>query len=215
MFMIRFRFVALCVLCGFSSQVLAATVPSAQAAAVPAAVQTDAPAFITQLGNEALSVITSGQNKAQKQPQLEAIFSKYVDIPWVARFVMGRYWRQATETQKEQYVKEYRGFVLSHYSENFVNHSQGSFNVGPSRPDERGYTMVLMTITAPGQPDVLLDYRLTKQPDGNFKIVDVVVEGVSLITTQRSEFASVIERNGIDYLISQLSHRTTQANEKK
>ena len=118
---------------------------------------------------------------------------------------MGHFWREATEDQKARYLKEYQKFLILHYTSRFTQYTSGTFKVTNSRDDGDSEFTVSMELKAdePNAEPVLVDYRIRKE-DSGFKIFDVIVEGVSLITTQRSEFASVITNNGIDYLINQL-----------
>lgn len=161
--------------------------------------------YVERLGDQALSIISNAKSdKAQKQSRLEKLFSDNVDIPWVARFVMGRFWRTATEPQKSKYVKEYQKFLLKHYTSRFSDYSSGGFKVTNSRDDGEGEYTVSMQIMAPDSKEpILVDYRVRKD-GGSYKIFDVIVEGVSMITTQRSEFASVLNSEGIDSLIGKL-----------
>src|SRR5689334_14186098 len=101
------------------------------APAVSAAVTgNDAEKYIQDLGNQALAVISNkGFSKVQKQTKLEKIFSDNVDIPWVARFVMGRFWKEATAEQKSRYTTEYKKFLMLHYTSRFTNYTSGTFKV--------------------------------------------------------------------------------------
>lgn len=170
------------------------------------------------VGDQALAVISNKKlNKDQKQSQLEKIFSGNVDIPWVGRFVMGRYWRQATDEQKSRYLKKYEKFLVLHYTSRFADYSSGTFTITGTKTDENGEFTVNMELKGdhPGDAPVLVDYRIRKAAAG-FKIFDVIVEGVSLITTQRSEFSSVISDHSIDYLIDKLnSMSVTEPGQKK
>jgi len=167
----------------------------------------DASKYIQNIGNEALTVIgTKGLSKEQKQAKLEKIFANSVDFQWVGRFVMGRFWRQATDQQKTRYLAEYEKFLLLHYTSRFTDYTSGSFKVTNFRDDgDNEYTVSTQMASAEannGEP-LLVEYRVRKE-DRGYRIFDVIVEGVSLLATQRSEFSSVISSKGIDYLIDQL-----------
>ncbi len=194
--------------------------PIATQAATPASAS-DAGKYIQALGDKAVAVISNkALNKDQKQAGLEKLFSDSVDFPWVGRFVMGPFWRQATEDQKTRYVREYQKFLILHYTSRFTDYTSGTFTVTGTKPDADGESTVstqMQATTADSEP-VLVDYRVRADGKGGFKIFDVIVEGVSLITTQRSEFSSLLANNGIDYLIDQLaakSQSTAAANAAK
>lgn len=169
------------------------------------------------LGNQALAIIANNERaKEQKRAQLERLFSQSVDIPWIGRFVMGRFWRQATQEQKNRYLRQYEKFLLRHYTERFADYSGGSFTITGVKAEEKDEFTVSMTIQSDepqGEP-VLVDYRLRHEAAG-FKIFDIIVEGVSMIATQRSEFSSVAGNRGIDYLIDKLGSMGDTLPDKK
>lgn len=187
------------------------------AAPAVAAAGDDAAAYVQNIGTQAVGVISNkALGKEQKKQKLEAVFSGSVDFQWVGRFVMGRYWKQATDAQKTRYLSEYEKFLLLNYTSRFANFSDGSFKVTASRDDGDGeYTVSTQMQTAEvadGEP-IFVDYRIHKV-DKSFKIFDVIVEGVSLLTTQRTEFSSVINNKGVDYLIDQLVLKSSAAAKK-
>lgn len=165
--------------------------------------------YIEKLGTQAIGTISNAKlSKEQKQLQLDKLFSNSVDIAWVGRFVMGRFWKQATESQKTAYLKEYQKFLIKHYTARFTDYTSGSFTITSVKDDGDNEYTVSMQLQGNNKKEepVLVDYRVRGQ-EGTFKIFDVIVEGVSLITTQRSEFASVITQHDIDYLITQLRNK--------
>lgn len=177
------------------------------AAAAPTA--EGASAFVDGVARQALAVINNqGLGKEQKRTQLEGLFSGSVDIPWVGRFVLGRFWRDATEAQRQRYLSEYGKFITANYAGRFAEYTGGSYTIKGATDDGDGKFTVTMQMTSPDNQQVLVNYRLHNAEKGGLKIFDVVVEGVSLLTTQRSEFAQVLGSKGLDELISQLANRT-------
>jgi len=169
----------------------------------------DAAHYIEGIAKQALAAISNSKNsKAQKQAALDKLFKNSVDIPWVARFVLGRYWKQATDEQKSRYLKEYEKFLISHYTARFTDYTSGTFTITGTRDDGENEYTVSMELKGNKKNDepVLVDYRIRRESN-NFEIFDVIVEGVSLITTQRSEFSAVVSQHDIDYLITQLKNR--------
>jgi len=165
--------------------------------------------YVESLGNQAIGIIANAKlNKQQKQTKLEKIFSDNVDIPWVGRFVMGRFWKQATPEQQKNYLREYEKFIITHYASRFAEYSGGKFNVTNTKidsPDEYTVSMQMLSNEKNAEP-VLVDYRV-RASGGSYKVFDVIVEGVSMITTQRSEFGAVLNDKGIDYLTTQLANK--------
>ncbi len=181
---------------------------AAPTAASPAATsESQATAFVGSVGSRALDVMKSGKGASAIQSQLETLFNEVVDVDWVAKFVMGRNWRALTPAQQQSYMSAYRTFLIKHYTSNFTEYTQGTtFKVLRATAQQRGEQLVSTQIVRPGKPPVNIDYRVRGD-----KVIDIAVEGVSLITTQRQEFASVMQRYGFDYLLNQLQQKTQAA----
>jgi phospholipid transport system substrate-binding protein len=183
---------------------LFAAAPSAQAASGD-----DATRYIENVAKQALTAISNSKNnKVQKQAALDRLFKNSVDIPWVGRFVLGQSWRQATDDQKSRYLKEYEKFLISHYTSRFTDYTSGTFTITGTQDDGEDEYTVSMELKGDkrNDPPVLVEYRV-RRDSGSFKIFDVIVEGVSLITTQRSEFTAVVNQHDIEYLITQLKNK--------
>jgi phospholipid transport system substrate-binding protein len=170
----------------------------------------DAKAYVNNVATQALSIIKTDTGKDAKKKKLEKLFAESVNLSWIGKFVMGRYWRQATDDQKKRYTQEYERFILHHYTSRFTEYTSGSFTITDAKDDGNNEYTVNMSLkddTKKNEPPVLVDYRVRKEGSG-FKIFDVIVEGVSMITTQRSEFASVLAKHDIEHLITQLAKKS-------
>jgi phospholipid transport system substrate-binding protein len=169
----------------------------------------EASAFANRLGQQALAIVTNhSEAESQRRAQLEALLAQNFDIDWVGRFALGRSWREASDAQKAQYMTNYRAFILSHYTSNLAEFTNADFHVTQVVPEQSGGQVVTIRVKRPQSEDIIMDYTLRRNKEGQFKVYDIAVEGVSLITTQRSEFASVVQQNGLDYLIQQLGERS-------
>jgi phospholipid transport system substrate-binding protein len=176
---------------------------------VRAAGSDDATKYIENVAKQALASISNPKGtKAQKQAALDKLFKNSVDIPWVGRFVLGQFWRTATDDQKSRYLKEYETFLISHYTARFADYTSGTFTLTDTKDDGENEYTVSMELKGDKKNDepVVVDYRVRRN-GGSFKIFDVIVEGVSLIATQRSEFTAVVNQHDLDYLIMQLKNK--------
>lgn len=159
--------------------------------------------FVDRVSKQVLDIVkTDGLSKEQKAAKLEALFSDKVDINFVGRFVLGKHWRTATPAQQQAYLAAYKPFILKNYAGRLAKYSGQTYTLKNPRTDGDA-SMVTMEINDPNGPNVIVDYRL-KGTDGNFRIVDIMVENVSLLTTQRSEFNGIVESKGVDGLIEAL-----------
>ncbi len=171
----------------------------------------DLNAFADNLGRTVIDTVSDASlSEEQKESRLHQLFSENVDVDWIGRFVLGRHWRTASEEQKMSYQTYYREFLINYYVSKFREYHGESFKVLGVQEDSDGNYLLSMEIVRPKEGNVLIDYKVHGMGDSSFRIFDIIVEGVSLITTQRSEFNSVVARNGLDYLISKLEKKSKQ-----
>lgn len=166
--------------------------------------------YTVSIGNEALEILSSKVSEDEKQDQLRDLFTRIVDTDWIARFVLGASWRKLDEDAQKDYLKTYRKFLVKHYTQNFSDYTAGThFKVARVRKigsDGKQY-LVSIIIIRKGQQPVNLDYRVRQDAEDAFRAIDILVEGVSLLATQRSEFSSVIQRDGVKKLIKLLKKK--------
>jgi phospholipid transport system substrate-binding protein len=182
---------------------LFAIVPAFVAGAEPF----DAAAFVRQTGNELAKIVNQPGSIADKRAQLQPFIDRVADVDNVARFCLGRYWRQATPAQQREYLHLFHAIlmrnILSRISE---ERGQAGVHVTINRaePREDGY-YVATVIERPDNPPANVTWVVADE-NGTPKIIDVIAEGTSLRLTQRSDYASFLAHNGgnIDALIAAL-----------
>jgi phospholipid transport system substrate-binding protein len=187
-------------------------VAAAVALPVPTrAAPSDAAGFISDLGERAINVLTSTQSQADREAAFRKLFDEGFDVPGIARFVLGPYWRTATDAQRDEFIKLFEAFIIHAYVVRFSAYSGQQLKVTGSRPEGENSLVNSQITGTNNSPPVKVDWRVAKQ-DSGFKITDVVVEGVSMAVTERQEFASVIQRGGgqIDALLKALRERSGQ-----
>lgn len=146
--------------------------------------------------------------KAQKSGDFRKLLDSSFDLETIGRFALGRYWNTATDAQKAEYLKLFKKMVVDVYSNRFEEYKGQSVEVRSFRSIGNQDTLVTSFLVPPGGgkgQEVQVDWRV-RNKGGSYKIVDVLVSGVSMSVTQRSDFSSVIQRGGgnVDALITQL-----------
>lgn len=185
--------------------VLWAAATSAQAA------KEEPQALIERLGGEAINILSQpGASKAEQKAKFEELFRKGFDIPLLGQIVLGRYWRVATPAQREEYLDLFYRYIVDTYSKRLDAYTGQKFRVTGTTQLNAEETLVKSLIDDPKGPGLKVDWRVI-QDNGESKIVDVVVEGVSMAISHRSEFASVINQNGgqIELLLDKLRQQTS------
>jgi phospholipid transport system substrate-binding protein len=171
-----------------------------------------ATAFMNELWRHALELLNNKAPIAERQARFRTLFHNDFDSPGIARFVLGRYWRAATPEEQKEFLKLFEDYVVFVYTARLSDFSGEEFKISGSRPDADA-VIVSTDVITPGAPQPLkIDWRLVNDA-GAYKINDVIVEGVSMAVTQRSEFASVIQRHGgqVQGLIDLMRQKTASA----
>lgn len=153
---------------------------------------TPAEKMISGLGEQAITALKMTTDTSERQAEFNRLLNKHFDMDTIARFALGRYWGQATPQEQKEYTELFKKMVINVYSRRFEEYSGQDFKVVGSKPAGRDDVVVNSLIVPQGSgPRVSVDWRVR-----NGKIIDVMVEGVSMSVTQRSEFASIIQRGG-------------------
>lgn len=135
----------------------------------------------------------------------------YVDFERMTQLAVGRPWRTASPAQQRSLAREFRALLVRTYS-NALDAYRGQtmevqpLSIAPDATDVRVRNRYL----APGRPPVPIDYQMWKSPEG-WKIYDIVVDGISLVATYRTQFNDIIQTSGIDGLLASLTERNRRA----
>ena len=153
---------------------------------------------INFLGNESMSI-------EAKKAEFSDLLNESFDMNTIGRFALGTYWKVATPAQQKEYLKLFNTMIVKVYSKRFSDYKGQKFTVKSSRKDsEKDYIVTSFIIPGDG-PQVQVDWRV-RNKGGSYRVVDIMVEGVSMSQTQRADFASVINRGGgkVDVLLNHL-----------
>ena len=136
----------------------------------------------------------------------EKIFPNF-DFEKIARLVLGRAWRSASDEQKKGFIVEFRTLLLKTYSVALSKYKDQKIEFKPTRMSEADEIVIVKSkIIQSGAQPIKVNYALTKS-SGKWLVFDIVIEGVSLVTNYRSQFSSEIRKNGMDTLIKKLSKK--------
>jgi phospholipid transport system substrate-binding protein len=162
--------------------------------------------------DEVIAVIKADKDllAGNQKKLLELVDAKVLpnfDFSRMTQLAMGRNWKEATEPQKEALTREFRTLLVRTYSSSLSQYRNQTIEVKASRIAPADVeTVVKTTIIQANGPGVPIDYSMAKGP-GGWKVYDVVIDGVSLVTTYRGSFADQIRQGGIDGLVKTLGER--------
>lgn len=170
----------------------------------------DAVIFINQLGNQAIKTLRATDlTLDQRESRFRSLLNRGFDLDFIGRFVLGRYWRVATADQKSDYIALYGEYLLQTYSARLGGYTDESFFVIGARRANDKDIVVSTRLVRPSGLEIAADWRV-RMFDGQYRIIDIMVEGISMAVTQRFEFAAVVQRDGIEGLLAILRARTTK-----
>jgi phospholipid transport system substrate-binding protein len=197
-------------LAGFGFALAVATAPVLAQAPAPAS---DPGQFIAGLGGQVVHLIGDKQQPdAQRKQQFAGLVRNAFDIDGIARFILGSYWRSATDQQRSEFAQVFATYMIDVYWSDFSQYSGQKLTVTGQRQEGAGTTVVSSEIEQTnGKPPVKVDWRVGTA-NGGFKIADVSIAGVSELITYRQEFADVIAQAGgnVDALTAQLKQKIQQ-----
>ncbi len=131
----------------------------------------------------------------------------HFDFERMSSWVLGKYWRAATPAQKEQFVNQFRNLLVRTYAKSLSEYTDRKISYLPMRPSpQAGQAKVRTEVEQPGGFPIPIDYELYRKGN-DWKVIDVTIDGVSLVTNYRSTFASQIRQDGLDKLITVLAER--------
>ena len=164
---------------------------------------------IAELGTEVISVLDNASvSKEERIAFFRQLLARDLDIPLIAKVVLGKHWRSATEQQRATYMDAFAVFVVQTYSLRLGGVDMNAIRILDTNPIGDRDVVVRSRIDRSGANAVRADWRLTNR-SGNYRILDLSVEGVSMALMLRQEFAAVIRaKGGLDGLIAVLKERT-------
>ena len=188
---------------------LAAAGPRPAAAVEPG----DPAAFVRHFSAQAMAVLADeGLGGDQRERAFRGVLTAGFDVKTIGRFVLGRYWRKATEAERAEYGRLYEDLIVATYARQLASYAGETLKVeGVRQQDGKSALVASRFLRAQGEP-IQLDWRLLRRGD-TWRIVDIVVEGMSMALSQRSEFKAVIRGNGgrVEALLEKLREKTRQA----
>jgi phospholipid transport system substrate-binding protein len=154
-----------------------------------------ATAFVNKAGQDLVTAINDPRlNLTQRRDKVASILRSAIDIEGTGRFILGRYVRQASPAELQDYLKLFDEIIIRNLSARFGEYRGVKFSLGRSQQRTEEDALVSTLIERPNSPSFTLDWRVA-EINGQPRVVDVIAEGTSLRLTTRSEYAAVIQRN--------------------
>jgi phospholipid transport system substrate-binding protein len=168
--------------------------------------------FIAGLADQAIQALTTQElSQEEREKHFRVMLNDNFAIKTIARWVIGRHWKKASDAEKKEYLQLFEKLMVVTYVDKFSQYSGEQLKIVKSLLNNPKDTLVFSEIARQGTQPIHVDWRVRTNDNVSFKIIDVLVEGVSMGQTQRSEFSSVIRQNGgkVEGLLAVLRKRVS------
>jgi phospholipid transport system substrate-binding protein len=174
----------------------------------------EASTMVSNLANRALLILGDKSIPlAKREAKFRVLFAENFHIRSIGVFVLGRNWRRATPPQRKAYLEVFERFIVKTYTVRLSQYAGEKFRVTKAvGPDDRGVYLVDSVIERPGKSKISLSWIIRRAKAG-LRVVDIVIENLSMAQTQREDFAAIIRKRGsIGGLIAALREKMKKLN---
>lgn len=177
--------------------------------------QADAPAAsaretVDATSKRVLEILNSGGTQDEKLRALEKIGDEMFDLDTVSRLVLAKNWRKLDAAQQGEFKKEFRQLMVSTYGRRIDDYGNQTVQIIAERSEPRGDATVTTKVVGGKDKDYQVYYRLRPR-DGQWRFIDIVVEGVSLVSSYRSQFQELMSQGGPDGMIAKIKEKNARA----
>jgi len=154
-------------------------------------------ALVQSLSDEATALLNNADATAEKRVEaFRGLLRKYFASAAIGKWVLGRYWRQATDAARSEYLRLFEDYIVYGYVKRFGAYSGEKLSIVRATDNSNASVTVFSEFVRPGsEKPIMVHWRVGHDAD-KYRITDVVVEGTSLSQTLRSDFASTIHQSG-------------------
>jgi phospholipid transport system substrate-binding protein len=192
-----------------ATAILVVVVIGLAAPGVRAATESEAGAraVIAETIEEVLAVLRDESRPTEDRIRsLEQIVYGRFDLYVMSRLVLARNWKRFSEEQKKQYVEEFKKYLTNSYGNRIERYDQQEVEIVGEREEPRGDVVVQTKILGGEFEGASVDYRLRKQ-ESDWRVIDVVIEGISMVSNYRDQFKSIVSSGGPELLLEKLREK--------
>ena len=166
--------------------------------------------FVENLGKQVIEKVSNvNLTESERNVNFRNLYLNSFDNYYISRFVLGRYWKNLDSNMRKQFVESFNNYIVTTYAPKFKGW-EGTFKATDSLLENNYYNVKMNVLNKDG-PTLKFMWKIYLDKNKNFKILDVNIDGVSMLVTQRAEFMSVIKNNpkGVIGLIEAMEKKTS------
>lgn len=174
--------------------------------------------LIRETSNQVLAKISGKKQELNKSPEkifdlVNEIVVPHFDFSSMSRMVLGKHWRKASDAQKSEFIGQFRALLVRTYTIALLNYSDQAIEYLPMHKKAGASKALVKTeVKSSGAPPIPINYRL-HQNEGSWKVYDVIIDNVSLVSNYRTGFSNQIRRKGLDNLIAKLKKKNNKVSQ--
>jgi len=163
---------------------------------------------INRVGQDAIAILSNQSlSKDERTTYFRKVLSKELDIPVLAKFMLGRYWKHATPEQRTAYTDVFTAFLLQTYSVRLGGVKVNALSVLKAQAAGNTKDVFVHSLVRRANAGPIRAVWRVRPYGEDFRIVDLIVEGISMAVTLRQEFGSILQKDGVDGLVTMLQGR--------
>ena len=174
--------------------------------------------LVQETSNQVLAKVTDRKQELNNSPEkivdlVTNIVVPHFDFSRMSRLVLGKHWRKASDAQKSDFIRQFQSLLIRTYAIALLNYSDQAIEYLPMHEQaDASDVMVNTEVKSSGAPPIPINYRLHLK-EGCWKVYDVIIDNISLVSNYRTGFSNKIRRNGLDSLIAQLKKKNEKVTE--
>jgi phospholipid transport system substrate-binding protein len=174
----------------------------------PEAAADSGPRVVVQQTIDAVLVVLNekAQTTEQKRSRIEAIAYERFDFPTLSRLVLARNWQRFSKEQQAAFMEEFKRYLAVNYGNRIERYDNQKVEIVGERKEPRGDVTIQSVVRGGEFEGATVDYRM-RENDGHWLVIDVIVEGISLVSNFRDQFKEVLARGGPEELLQKLKEK--------
>ena len=171
-------------------------------------------ALVKQTANEVIKALEDNDRKLEQNPDevfalVDRIVLPHFDFERMSQLVLGQQWRKASQAQREAFVEEFRRLLVNTYATALLDYEGQELRFKPYRESGGGEAKVRTEVVPDQGPPIPIDYALHRTEGGDWKVYDISVDGISLVTNYRASYQRMAKSDGLDALIDKIAARNS------
>ena len=164
--------------------------------------------YVDKLMNDAIATLNENGNIDSKTSKIREMLANNIDTNWMGRFTLGRLIKTISPSQASDFLSTYNDYVLRTYSNSVRLYKGEKVKIQSVEKMDEQFSIVKTQLNKSDGNIIMINYLVREEQSGQYKVCDIITEGISLVNSHKAEYGSIIASEGIDSLIMHLKQKT-------